>query len=102
MEPTYNSVDSNDSLCGAPCHANLLLCSPMVTRIDAKHRLHFAHSMFNTLATFRSRHDYEALRAAYNSARLVDGSRPAPPFEEWRGISDICDRAGCRYIQWVY
>eukprot|EP00752_Nemacystus_decipiens_P002827 g2635.t1 len=57
--------------------------------------LHFAHAVLHSSATLRSRQDYEALRATYNSARLV-GSRPAPPFEEWRGISDVCGYPGCR------
>ena len=82
--------------CGAPCHAMFSALLSCGNSNQCKHRLHFAHTMFNTLAATRSRHDYEALRASYNSARLA-GSLPAPPFEEWRGISDVCDRAGCRY-----
>eukprot|EP00903_Cladosiphon_okamuranus_P019499 g17932.t1 len=56
---------------------------------------HSAHCKLNTLAMFRSQREYEALRASYNSVRPV-GSRPAPPFEEWRDVTDICDHGGCR------
>lgn len=40
---------------------------------------------------------YEKLRASYNSA-LPPECLPAPPYEECRSISDICDHARCRYF----
>ena len=37
------------------------------------------------------------MRAAYNSTRPT-GFLAAPPFEEWRGISDICGHPYCRCV----
>ena len=43
-----------------------------------------------------AREEYERLRAAFNASRL-HGSRPAPPLEEWQGVSSICDDLHCRF-----
>eukprot|EP00903_Cladosiphon_okamuranus_P006027 g5945.t1 len=58
---------------------------------------HFAHSQLWCLAFGPDRERYEELRAAYNPVRPA-GCPPAPPFEEWRGMSDICDHAYCRRV----
>lgn len=49
------------------------------------------------LDTPGAREAYERLRAAYNSSRLR-GSRAAPPFEEWQGMSSFCEDLYCRYV----
>lgn len=59
-------------------------------------RAHSAHCKLHTLAMTRNRRWYEALRASYNSIRPA-GHPPAPPLEEWRGVSDIYDHTFCRY-----
>eukprot|EP00903_Cladosiphon_okamuranus_P014173 g13171.t2 len=59
------------------------------------HWLHTCHVLLDTFAVLKSEHDYENLRASYNSARPVE-CRPAPPFDEWREISDIRCRVKCR------
>lgn len=83
------------SLC--PCRllksARRALC-----RHAGVNRSHFAHAELLDLAFRRDREQYEELRAAYNPVRPV-GYSPAPPFEEWRGMSDICDHAYCRYYE---
>ncbi|CAM9789924.1 unnamed protein product, partial [Scytosiphon promiscuus] len=56
---------------------------------------HTAHAHLWGLATVHQKEQYEELRAAYNRVRFA-GSSPAPPFEEWRGMSDLCDHAYCR------
>lgn len=60
-------------------------------------RLHCVHTLLNALAIFQSVDEYEAVRASYNSVRPV-GSLETPTFKERRGVSDICDHAGCRYL----
>lgn len=65
-------------------------------------RLHPTHAQLWSLASGPHRERYEELRAAYNPVR-PEGSSPAPPYEEWRGMSDICDDPDvfCRYIPGV-
>ncbi|CAM9613649.1 unnamed protein product [Ectocarpus sp. 12 AP-2014] len=58
---------------------------------------HNAHTQLWGLANARRREQYEALRAAYNPMRPARLS-PAPPFEEWTGMSDICDHPYCRNV----
>lgn len=58
-------------------------------------RSHFAHSQLWCLSLGPDRERYEELRAVYNPVRPA-GLLPAPPFEEWRGMSDICDHPYCR------
>lgn len=58
-------------------------------------RAHTAHAHLWGLAKVNQRDQYEELRAAYNGVRFA-GSSPAPPFEEWRGMSDLCDHPYCR------
>lgn len=64
---------------------------------NATSRSHFAHRQLWCLASGPDRERYEELRAAYNPVRPA-GLSPAPPFEEWRGMSDICDHAYCRCV----
>ncbi|CBN75199.1 hypothetical protein Esi_0072_0052 [Ectocarpus siliculosus] len=58
---------------------------------------HNAHTQLWGLANARRREHYEALRAAYNPMRPASLS-PAPPFDEWTGMSDICDHPYCRNV----
>ncbi|CAN0190241.1 unnamed protein product, partial [Ectocarpus fasciculatus] len=58
---------------------------------------HNAHTQLWGLANARQREHYEALRAAYNPMRPARLS-PAPPFDEWTGMSDICDHPYCRNV----
>ncbi|CAN0333045.1 unnamed protein product [Ectocarpus sp. 12 AP-2014] len=58
---------------------------------------HNAHTQLWALANARRREQYEALRAAYNPMRPARLS-PAPPFDEWTGMSDICDHPYCRSV----
>eukprot|EP00752_Nemacystus_decipiens_P006693 g6017.t3 len=53
------------------------------------------HSYLLSLAFTGKRRTYEEVRASYNSV-LPPECWPAPPFEEFRGISDICHHAHCR------
>lgn len=55
-----------------------------------------AHAHLWRLAFGPGRERYEVVRTAYNLVR-PDGFSPVPPFEEWRGMSDICGHAYCRY-----
>eukprot|EP00752_Nemacystus_decipiens_P006690 g6016.t1 len=57
--------------------------------------LWIAHSHLFILAVTQRRCMYEKLRTSYNSVR-PPGSLLVPPFEEFEGISDICDHAYCR------
>ena len=61
-------------------------------------RWHPAHSELHALAGGSHPERYEELRAVYNLVR-PEGSRAAPPYEEWTGISDVCDHPEvfCRY-----
>ncbi|CAM9576285.1 unnamed protein product [Ectocarpus fasciculatus] len=59
---------------------------------------HFAHSALGALAAIddpRARGLYNRLRDIYNPSRPPT-SLPAPPLEEWRGISAFCDYFQCR------
>ncbi|CAM9511413.1 unnamed protein product, partial [Ectocarpus fasciculatus] len=58
---------------------------------------HNAHTQLWGLANARRPARYEALRAAYNPMRPARLS-PAPPFDEWTGMSDICDHPYCRNV----
>ena len=62
-------------------------------------RLHPAHTHLWSLASGPHRERYEELRAVYNMVR-PEGSKAAPPYEDWTGISDVCDHTGvfCRYV----
>ncbi|CAM9877819.1 unnamed protein product, partial [Ectocarpus fasciculatus] len=62
------------------------------------HWCHLAHSILGALAALddsRARGLYTRLREAYNPCR-PPSSLPAPPLEEWRGISAFCDDFQCR------
>ncbi|CAN0121203.1 unnamed protein product, partial [Ectocarpus fasciculatus] len=65
------------------------------------HWCHLAHSILGALAALddsRARELYTRLREAYNPCR-PPSSLPAPPLEEWRGISAFCDDFQCRIYQ---
>ncbi|CAM9578249.1 unnamed protein product [Ectocarpus sp. 4 AP-2014] len=72
-----------------------LLCYPGLCRYNSLS--HNAHTQLWGLANARRREQYEALRAAYNPMRPARLS-PAPPFDEWTGMSDICDHPYCRNV----
>lgn len=62
-------------------------------------RLHLVHTQLWGLANRRDPM-YEELRAAYNPMRRA-GSPPAPPLEEWQGMSSVCEHPYCRYERQV-
>ncbi|CAM9397673.1 unnamed protein product [Ectocarpus fasciculatus] len=67
------------------------------------HWCHIAHGVLGSLATIddsRGRGLYDRLREVYNRWRHST-SLPAPPLEEWRGISAICDAFQCRLYDGV-
>lgn len=58
-------------------------------------RPHFIHCTL-AVSHFSNRRDmYDAMRDAYNSIR-PPGCRRAPPYEEWRTITQICSNMFCR------
>lgn len=56
-----------------------------------------AHVTMIVFHVTESRDLYERVRAAYNLVR-TEGSMAAPPFDEWRGLSGMCDYLFCRYV----
>ncbi|CAM9958278.1 unnamed protein product [Ectocarpus sp. 8 AP-2014] len=64
---------------------------------------HIAHGVLGSLAAIddsRARGLYDRLREVHNSSR-PSASLPAPPLEEWGGISDLCDNFQCRLYDCV-
>ncbi|CAN0123421.1 unnamed protein product [Ectocarpus sp. 6 AP-2014] len=64
---------------------------------------HLAHSVLGALAAIddsSSRGLYTRLREVYNPSR-PSYSLPAPPLEEWRGISAFCDDFQCRIYEGI-
>ncbi|CAM9403759.1 unnamed protein product, partial [Ectocarpus sp. 8 AP-2014] len=64
---------------------------------------HLAHSVLGALAAIddsSSRGLYTRLREVYNPFR-PSSSLPAPPLEEWRGISAFCDDFQCRIYEGI-
>ncbi|CAM9247501.1 unnamed protein product [Ectocarpus fasciculatus] len=65
------------------------------------HWCHLAHGILGALAAIddsRARGLYNRLRDVYNPSR-PPSSLPAPPLEEWRGISAFCDHFQCRLTE---
>ncbi|CAB1096248.1 unnamed protein product [Ectocarpus sp. CCAP 1310/34] len=64
-------------------------------------RRHLTHGILGALIAAvddsRARELYNRLRDVYNPFR-PSASLPAPPLEEWRGISAFCDRFQCRCV----
>ncbi|CAM9167230.1 unnamed protein product [Ectocarpus fasciculatus] len=61
---------------------------------------HLAHAALAALAAMddcRARGLYNRLREAYNPSRPPT-SLPAPPLEEWQGLSTFCDHFLCRWV----
>lgn len=58
-------------------------------------RSHFAHIHLWHFARKGEQGQYEEIRTVYNPVRPV-GYPPAPPFEDLREVTDICDHAYCR------
>ncbi|CAB1096251.1 unnamed protein product [Ectocarpus sp. CCAP 1310/34] len=64
---------------------------------------HVSHSILGALAAIndsRARELYDRLRNVYNPSRSSD-SLPAPPLEEWRGMSAFCDDFQCRCFEGI-
>ncbi|CAM9272842.1 unnamed protein product [Ectocarpus sp. 12 AP-2014] len=64
---------------------------------------HVSHSILGALAAIddsRARELYNRLRNVYNPSRSSD-SLPAPPLEEWRGMSAFCDDFQCRCFEGI-
>ncbi|CAM9174909.1 unnamed protein product [Ectocarpus sp. 4 AP-2014] len=64
---------------------------------------HVSHSILGALAAIddsRARELYDRLRNVYNISRSSD-SLPAPPLEEWRGMSAFCDDFQCRCFEGI-
>lgn len=81
----------HDSMPSSPCS---LPRGKLYTK-PAPRRLWIAHTHLFMLAFSHQRCKYEEVRASYNSVR-PPGSLKVPPFEEFRGVSDICDHTYCR------
>lgn len=76
--------------------SDVTLCSLSRWSPDSSpNRLWIAHSHIFMLAFSRQRYKYQEVRASYNAVRPA-GSLAVPPFEEFRGVSDICDHPWCR------
>ncbi|CAM9395731.1 unnamed protein product [Ectocarpus sp. 12 AP-2014] len=64
---------------------------------------HLVHAALAALAAMddcRARGLYNRLREAYNPFR-PPASLPAPPLEEWQGLSAFCDHFQCRLVEGV-
>ncbi|CAM9364984.1 unnamed protein product [Ectocarpus fasciculatus] len=64
---------------------------------------HLAHAALAALAAMddcRARGLYNRLREAYNPSRPPT-SLPAPPLEEWQGLSTFCDHFLCRLVEGI-
>ncbi|CAM9737968.1 unnamed protein product [Ectocarpus fasciculatus] len=64
---------------------------------------HISHSILGALAAIddsRARALYNRLRDVYNPSR-PSSSLPAPPLEEWRGMSAFCDDFQCRCFEGI-
>ncbi|CAM9890279.1 unnamed protein product [Ectocarpus sp. 12 AP-2014] len=62
---------------------------------------HMAHMLLICLAAAGGSNDqamYARIRVILNSFR-APGSRPVPPFVEWRGVGAFCDEIFCRSIE---
>lgn len=62
--------------------------------IYTPNRSHQAHSLLAAFAMAKTSEPYNKVRSAFNLATQDDGS-VIPPFDEWRGISYICDHVWC-------
>ncbi|CAM9311543.1 unnamed protein product [Ectocarpus sp. 12 AP-2014] len=64
---------------------------------------HMSHSLLGALAAIddsRARELYNRLRDVYNPSRPAS-FQPAPPVEEWRGMSAFCDDFQCRFFDGI-
>ncbi|CAM9272693.1 unnamed protein product [Ectocarpus sp. 12 AP-2014] len=64
---------------------------------------HVSHSILAALAAIKSsraRELYNRLRDVYNPSRPAS-FHPAPPLEEWRGMSAFCDDFQCRCFEGI-
>ena len=59
-------------------------------------RRHIMHVVLGTLAEKGFEDKYSEIRKAYNSVMSRSWTPKAPPFEEWSGITEICNNAFCR------
>ena len=71
-----------------PLEANTLC------RFPSSPRPHMVHCIL-AVSHSRDRGIYDAIRGVYNAIGHV-GCRPAPPFEEWGGIGQLCKHIFCR------
>lgn len=74
--------------------------TPSSVRAALCARDNVAHVMLAALAALygtRAGELYGRLRANYNAHR-PPGSPPAPPLEEWRGLSTFCEDLHCRWV----
>eukprot|EP00752_Nemacystus_decipiens_P004732 g4313.t1 len=80
----------------ASCFESLRACADVVQRYPGIVRIkpHMVHCIL-AMSHSRDRGMYDAIRAVYNDIGHV-GCRPAPPFEEWGGIDQLCKHIFCR------
>lgn len=85
--------------CGDDPLPLIICCVPvlMSPNFSVSGRVHMAHTMLLMIAICGARDLFEDLRASFNRMRLAS-ALPIPPFEEWRGLSSICDHVYCRYL----
>ncbi|CAM9970967.1 unnamed protein product [Ectocarpus fasciculatus] len=79
---------------------SLQACVAVVLRYPGmvRFRPHFVHCTL-VVSHFSNRRDmYDAMKDAYNSIR-PGGCWRAPPYEEWRTVTQICDNIFCRSFE---
>ncbi|CAM9641591.1 unnamed protein product [Ectocarpus sp. 4 AP-2014] len=86
-----DQVESVDSLDAC---VDVVLRYPGTTRF----RPHLIHCMLAAGHFFSRRDMYDAMRGVYNSV-LPMGYSQAPPYEEWRSVSQVCGNILCRSLE---
>ncbi|CAN0165502.1 unnamed protein product [Ascophyllum nodosum] len=83
----------------ADSFANLMHCADIIQRYPGICRIrpHLTHCIL-AVSAIAYRPVYDQVRAVYNAIQLP-GYKPTPPYEEWTGMSDICDGIFCRSVQ---
>ncbi|CAM9274390.1 unnamed protein product, partial [Laminaria digitata] len=79
---------------------SIKFCARLVMRFPGicRYRPHLIHCVLTASAACLCRPVYDPVRAIYNSILPGNGT-PAPPLEEWGGMSCICNHIFCRSVQ---
>eukprot|EP00752_Nemacystus_decipiens_P005075 g4606.t1 len=84
----------NNAVCGLLRCADVLVKKPGICRFTSWK--HVAHCCLAGMASSNLAGPYEELRTSYNS--VINDGRQAPPFEEFRGMSCICENVLCKSV----